>query len=380
MRFVKGTAGCCVLAWVLSLVQPAGAAEGSAGVRIAGPGVQPRLGFACCEHEIAEDEAMFEDPGVMAALQILHAEVALALPDFSPERAKLVHGLNSAGIPAIAWLLLPKSQGYYFNADDTQEAASRVAAFEEWTGENHLDWAGVGLDVEPNFAEMAELNRHRWRLLATLAGRALNGRRLEKAQRAYGKLIGDLERRGYRVQTYEMPYVPAERSVGSTLPDRLLGTPQMRGSEEYLMLYTSYARMVGAAMIGSLGRDAQGIAIGVTEGEGTPGSGTGPLDWEEFSRDLIVASHLTKRIGIYDLEGCVRQGFLPRLETMNWSQSVVIPAADMRRATRLGHMVRGALWMASHFVYLLIAGLLLIAVVVWRWRVRRGRRLSASTG
>ena len=378
MRY--GFAGCCVLACWLGMLgmQPAYAAEAADGVRIAGPGVQPQLGFACCEHDIAQSQAMFSDPAVIGALKELHAEVAIALPDFSPERADLVHRLNSAGIPAIAWLLLPKAQGFYFNADNAPEAASRVAAFEQWTSENHLEWAGVGLDVEPNFAQLSALRRHRWRLLATLVGRAVNGRRLDNAQRAYNALIGDLERRGYEVQTYQMPYVPAERSVGSTLPDRLLGTLELRGSEVYLMLYTSYARMAGAAMIWSLGRNAQGIAVGVTEGEGTPGSGTGPLDWEEFSRDLIVASHYSKRIGIYDLEGCVRQGFLPRLEAMDWSQSVVIPAENVKRATRLGRAVRTVLWIASHFVYLLIAVLVLIALLVWRSRCKAQRRTLQS--
>jgi len=58
-------------------------------------------------------------------------------------------------------------------------------------------------------------------------------------------------------------------------------------------------------MIWSLGRGAQGISLGSTDGETPPGVGSGPLDWNEFSRDLIVASHYSRRVGVYDLEGLV---------------------------------------------------------------------------
>lgn len=158
----------------------------------------------------------------------------------------------------------------------------------------------------------------------------------------------------------------------TSLPDRLLGTVDVRGNEDYLMLYTSDARMVGAGMIWSLGGGAEGIAVGSTDGDMPPGLGTGPLNWDEFSRDLIVASHFTKNIGIYDLEGCVRQGFLPRLEAMDWSQAVVIPAESVRRARRMGLAIRVALWMASHLVYLL-AGVVAVIWLVVRWRRSRRR-------
>ena len=137
------------------------------------------------------------------------------------------------------------------------------------------------------------------------------------------------------------------------------------------MLYTSFARPIGAGMIWSLGRGAQAIAIGSTDGDSAAGSGSGPLDWDEFSRDLIVASHFTTQIGVYDLEGCVRQGFLPRLLTMDWSQVVIIPAHSVRRAARVGFTVRSVLWIGSHLLYLISIGFLLIVWLVWRWRIRR---------
>jgi hypothetical protein len=156
--------------------------------------------------------------------------------------------------------------------------------------------------------------------------------------------------------------------------DRLFGTVDVHGSEEYLMLYTNVARPIGAAMIWSLGRGAQGISVGSTDGETPPGVGSGPLDWDEFSRDLIVASHYSRQLGVYDLEGCVRQGFLPPLKTMDWSKSVVIPAESVRRAQRLGLILRTVLWTSSHILYLISATLALCAWFVWRRRVRKKKR------
>ena len=350
------------------------AADDSQGIRVQGPGVPPHLGFACCDHGIEEAQTLFTDPAVISALQNLHAEVAIAIQDFSSQRADIVRRLNQQGIPVVAWIMLSKEQGYYLNADNAPEAAARISDFEQWTSGQRLKWTAVGLDIEPNFSQLADLRSHRWRLATTLLGRILDGGRILRAQKVYSALIGQIQSRGYPVQIYEMPYIPAERSVHSSLPDRLLGTLNVHADEDYLMLYTSYARAIGAGMIWSLGPHAQAIGIGITEGDAAAGSGSGPLDWTEFSRDLIVASHFTTHIGVYDLEGCVRQGFLSRLTTMDWSQSVIIPTASVRRAERLGFVVRCMLWLASNSLWLFALGLLLIAWIIWR----RRKRLNAS--
>jgi hypothetical protein len=156
--------------------------------------------------------------------------------------------------------------------------------------------------------------------------------------------------------------------------DRMLGTVDVRGDVEYLMLYTSSARAVGAGMIWSIGRNAQAITIGSTDGDSAPGSGVGPLNWQEFSRDLIVASHYSKYIGVYNLEGCVRQGFLPRLKTIDWSQSVTIPEQSIRRARRLGLVLRAVLWIGSNLLYIAIVLIFTVSWMVWRWCRRRTKK------
>jgi hypothetical protein len=347
----------------------------SAGIRVAGPGTQPHIGFACCDGSTQEMQALFTDPQVMTDLKSLHAMVAVAILDFSPERAAVVERLNQAGIPAVAWIQLPKEEGFYLNADNAPAAWERVRAFEQWTRENHLDWSGVGLDIEPNFDQFSDFRNRRGRILLTLLERSLNGARMRQARQDYSALISKIQSDGYPVQTYQMPYLPAERSVHSTLLDRMLGTVDVRGNTEYLMLYTTFARRVGAGMIWSLGRNAQGISVGVTSGDGTPGTDPGPLSWDEFSRDLIVASHYTPEIGVYNLEGCVRRGYLDRLTTLDWSQSVIVPAASVAHAERMGLFVRTVLWTGSNLPWLIAAVLLLILWFIVRRRKRGQSRV-----
>jgi hypothetical protein len=86
---------------------------------------------------------------------------------------------------------------------------------------------------------------------------------------------------------------------------------------------------------------------------------------------LIVAGHFTHVIGVYNLEGCVRQGFLPRLEAMDWSQSVTIPADATRRTDHLVLVLVLVLWIVSHLLYLVVALGLAIACIVWRRRTRK---------
>jgi hypothetical protein len=345
--------------------------ENSEGIRVQGPGVPPQLGFACCEHSIEEMQGLFAQPGLLELLKSLHATIAIPTTDLSSQRADTVRLLNQQSIPVIAWILLPKEQGYYLTADNAPQVAARIADFESWTTSNGLRWAAVGLDIEPDFAGLERLRTHRWRLISTLIARSVNMGRITRAGKAYAALIDELRSRGYPVQIYQMPYIPAERSVHSTLPDRMLGTIDVSADQNYLMLYTSNARPVGAGMIWSLGPHASGIAIGNTDGDGAPGTGSGPLNWNEFSRDLIVASHFTRHIGIYDLEGCVRQGFLPRLVAMDWNQSAVIPKQSVQRAARIGLISRSLLWSASNLVYLISIAILFVGWLRWRGRAHR---------
>jgi hypothetical protein len=330
--------------------------------------------FACCDHGMGQMQSLFANTDVIADLKNLHAGLVVAISDVRPERAGIVRRLNQAGIPVIAGLTISTGQGFYFNADNARQAAAEFSAFDAWSRNQGLRWDGVGLDIEPNFAELATLKSHPWQLFTTLLWRAVDLQRMRRAKRAYSALIATLRTRGYFVQAYQLPYLPIERKAQSSLLDRLLGTVDVRVDQEVLMLYTSYAGPVGAAIIWKLGPDAQAIAICCTGGD--PDANSAVLNWDRFSRDLIVAGHFSHLIGVYDLEGCVRQGFLSRLKTIDWSQSVIIPADAIQEANHRLRVLGLVLWISSHLLYLIAVLLMAIALIAWRWRRRNRNRVS----
>ena len=360
---------------VLFLAAASAAAEPGA-VRVAGPGAEPHLVFAC-ELDAAALEALFSDPSIIAGVTDLKAGIALAVEDLDPRTAAIVRRLNAAGIPLTAWLALPKDQGYYMNAGNAPQSSARFAAFQGWTSRNRLRWAAVGLDIEPSLQEFSVLFQgSRWSLAAMLARRYFQFGRLARARQAYGELIRRIQAAGYPVETYQFLFLADERRVHTTLLERLFRLVDVRGNDEVLMLYSSFQHAAGSALVWKYGPEAQTIAVGSTAGD--PGDRRfGPLDWQELSNDLIVAAHFTPVVGVFSLEGCVRQGFLPRLKTMDWSRTVVIPAASIARVERFRRGVQAVLWTVSRLPY--FAAALLMAAIAWfAWRRRTRIRARLS--
>ena len=154
-----------------------------------------------------------------------------------------------------------------------------------------------------------------------------------------------------RSKSYQVPLIADERQAHSTFLERLLGVVDVRGDHEVLMRYTSFQHSLGAAVIWKYGPHAQLIAVGSTGGNSELEANFAPLNWDEFSHDLLVANHFAHCIGVYSLEGCARQGFLPRLKAISWNQPVTLSARSVRQAAWLRLGVRTALWTGSHLVY-----------------------------
>jgi hypothetical protein len=114
---------------------------------------------------------------------------------------------------------------------------------------------------------------------------------------------------------------------------------------EVLMLYSSFFRPDGAALLWSYAPDADSIGVGSTGG-GVDIEGAidvAPLSWEEFSRDLHLCVMQGKPIHIFSLEGCVEQGFLSKLSTFAWDDPTDVPGKSMViRAGRTG--IASLLW------------------------------------
>lgn len=362
--------------WAVAIPSPAPLPDGS--VQIAASGTPPQLVFAS---DIATEKlGTLFTPSLIADLKDLHAGVALAISDFSPERAELVRKLTDAGVPVTAWLVLPKEQGYYFNVSNASEALIRYQGFQGWTAEQKLRWAAVGLDIEP---KLDELQGSKWHMGWTLLGRAFAGGRVEQADRVYASLVRKMQGDGHTVQTYQLMFLGDERRARSSVLQRTLGLVDVRGDDEALMLYTSFNHKAGAAMIWAYGPEAQTIAVGSTARSGMADLDARypPLNWDEFSRDLLVASHYSPRmVGIYSLEGCVQQGFLPKLKTLRWDQTVTIPASQLKGLTHFRHFIAGVLWIVSHFWWIVAAILVAVLGFIYRRQSLRAARRAASPG
>lgn len=335
---------------------------------------RPKLTFFC-ELKAGELEALFTNPAVLENLSALHAAVSLGLIDMSDKRAGVVRRLNAAGIPVIAWQLLPKEQGYWFNIGNAPQAVARYAEFKRWTAQHGLIWDGVGLDIETDIREMRLLSVARQRLIPILLKRLWNAGQLRRAQVAYGALATQIHADGYRVDSYQMPLIVDERKVGSTLIRRLFALVDLPVDREILMLYSSFYRPYGAAILRSYGRDAQSIGLGVTGGGVQIADVSQPpfLSWGEFSRDLQLAQGQTEYIHIFSLEGCVQQGFLQQLRSVDWERPVTWPVAGAAVVERLRMALRVALLVSLH-PWLVSLGL--IGVL---WLAGRGKRAGRST-
>ncbi len=331
----------------------------------------PTLTFIC-ELEGDALQALFNDGAVIAHLSALEAGVCLGLIDHSPERADIVRRLNQAGIPVVAWLLLPKDQGYWFNIDNAPQAAARYADFRDWTEEENLVWQSAAIDIEPDFEELQRLIRGQAKELLPIflrrifdAERALNGRL------AYGALVRDMRTDGFMVESFQFPFIEDERQAGSTILQRLFGIVDIQTDREAFMLYSSYARPYGEAVLSSYAPAAGTVAVGSTGG-GVDFEGADPLSWQELARDLRLAYRWHEHIYIFSLEGCVEQDYLARIGELDWEAPQVMPTAQIENINRLRVFLRGALWGLSH-PFMTLATVAAAFIVL-----RRIRRLLSS--
>ncbi len=337
---------------------------------------RPHLTFAC-ELDARALPALFADSGVSSALVELGAQVSLGLLDLSAERAAVVRRLNAAGIPVVAWLLLPEDEGYWFNLDNAPQARARYAAFRAWTRAEALTWAGVALDIEPDMREMEALMSGSTQVLPAILRRTFDVQRFRQARASYHSLVAQIRADGYPVHVYQFPFIVDERRVGSTVLQRVAGLIDLDADREGLMLYSSFTRPRGAALLWSYGPEAQSIGVGSTGGGVTVGGidEIPPLTWEELGRDLRLARVWTDEIFVFSLEGCVREGYLERLRDFDWHAPVVAPVREARRIDGLRRLFRGVLWFGAHPEWLLIlTGLVVGGGWLWRhWRREEGR-------
>lgn len=327
----------------------------------------PHLIFFC-ELDTPRLQALFADASLIDTLKRLNAGISLGLLDRSDERAQIVRQLNAAGIPVIAWLLLPTEQGYWFNADNVDAASACYDAFRSWTAHHELKWAGVGIDIEPdrNFMEAAQNDP---RKLLDALRHPRSKLRVIQSQAAYTALVKRIHADGYPVDAYHIPLLIDERRVGSFILQRVGGLVDVSVDRDVLMLYTSFMGNAGVGMLWSYGADGDSIAVGSTGGGVEIGDlPTKILSWNELERDLRLAYAFTSTIHIFSLEGCVKQGYLARLLDFNWNAPFTPPLDAARGVERLRFGLRAGLWLWAHPGVVVLT---LLSIAEWWWRRKR---------
>lgn len=297
-----------------------------------------------CELHAQELKKLFEDRFVFDDLKTLNAGISLGILDLSPERASVVSKLNRLGIPVTAWLLLPEEQGYWFNLGNHAEATARYQAFKTWSEDNQLEWAAVGLDIESDINELKRFTDERGAVIQKAIKRLKDSIGYRAAKKAYESLVAQIHADGYLVESYHFPLIVDDREAGSTVLQRVAGLVDVAVDREVLMLYSSFFRPQGHSVLWSYAQKAQAIGIGNTGGGIQAGAleNVPYLTWDEFATDLRLARRSGKPIYVFSLEGCVKQGFLPRLVTFDWQAEVELPRTALVSAGRSG--LKGLLW------------------------------------
>ncbi len=327
---------------------------------------RPNLTFYC-ELEPEALSHLFADGKVITSLIKMKANLSLGLLDFSAKRAEVVKKLIRAGIPVTAWILLPKEQGYWTSLDTIKETASRYQEFKIWSAKNKLNFAAIGLDIEPPLETVTALGSAPLSQTPNLLRRLLSGDAYQEYEGITYTLIQKMRADGYAVETYQFPTVIDERAAKSNVLAKTLGLTTLSADREVLMLYSSFFPNYSDAILWSYVQQAQAVGVGSTGGgvelEGMPGLKT--LRWIDLKRDLLLAAQRVDHLYIFSLEGCVENNFMHRLLDLNWDTPIVPPARPAAGITLVRKTGQGLLWALSHPIECFCGIVFLASLIRW---------------
>lgn len=264
---------------------------------------------------------LFGDTSLIPTLQALHAEIRMGMIDLSLERAEVLHRLNEAGIPVVAWLLLPEEKGYWFHSGNGQQAIERYKEVKEWAEAQGIQFKGIGIDLELDMNDVKLAKSDPWALIRQLPGRLYDKERITEGRRIYGELLQQIRQDGYPVESYIASFVKDETRNGTTSIQQLTGFLDVPVEKEIPMLYTSLmGNPYGMLKVYALDQQLPYVALGSTGGGVDTTLNT--LTWEEFAHDIRVVAPHVQEIYVFSLEGCVNKGYLKQLVNFDYDQSV----------------------------------------------------------
>ena len=323
---------------------------------------RPHLSFFC-ELQGKEFNELFADSSLICELVRMQVSLRIGLHDFSPERAKTIQKLNKAGIPLVAWLLLPEEDGYWFNMHNWEKADKRYEVLKKWTSENNLKWAGIGIDIEPDMNDAKLALSHPWKLAWKVYKRLYDNKSLVSGKDQYQKLIARMQSDGYVVESYIISVLYEERAKKTTSAQKLMGIVDIETDKEIPMLYTS--AMGNPAIIPLYHKGKMPIAIGSTGGGvKIQGFELASLSWDQLARDLLISSKLTDEIHIFCLETSVQKGFLAKIRNLDFDQKLPDLKLETEKQNKINGTIRFILVILNYPFWLTIAVLVIISGIV----------------
>ncbi len=323
----------------------------------------PRLSFFC-ELRGKEFSELFADTALIQQLVDMNISLRVGLLDFNDERTVTIKKLNEAGIPMVAWLLLPEDEGYWFNMHNGDKAHNRYDDFRKWTTENNLKWEGIGIDLEldMNDARLAVTNP--WKLAWIIYKRLYDNKSLENGKEIYQKLVTRMEADGYSVESYLIPMIYNEREKGTTSFQKLFGLVDIKTGREIPMLYTS--AMGNPGIIPFYCTDRKPVGLGSTGGGvNIEGIELQALTWINLERDLLIASKLTDEIHIFCLEASVQKGFLDHIESLDFTRDAPVITVEIEKQRKMNRSINFFLTVLNHPLLLTIVFFTLIGLIIF---------------
>lgn len=280
----------------------------------------PRPALFFFNEQDSDSLAATFSPVVITQLSLLKAGVSMGLRDLTAARAEVVRALNAANVPVTAWLLLSRDEGYFATHTNVEAIEAAYTRLMAWARHHQLHLTGLGLDFEPDLRELDELMARPGLTLAKWLLRRGRGPVVEQARTAYQRLVERARGDGLRVETYQFPVIVDDRRATSQFWQRTMGALALEADREVPMVYTSLLGAAGPGLLEHWAPHCRAIAVGST------GGGIDPfpkLSWAELERDLVVAARHAREVFIFSLEGCVEQGLLERLASVEWDRTVI---------------------------------------------------------
>lgn len=160
----------------------------------------------------------------------------------SPALASLIQASAKAGVPLIAWMLLPEDEGYWFGEPNRDAARTQVEKFADWVeaGALPLEWIMLDMELMLQQTRLLETGDLFGTIIPMLNGN-MDRAEYNRARDDYAALVSDMHGRGFKVSAAAYPFILDDLADGDPDIQDAFNTPiEGVGFDElYFMSYRS---------------------------------------------------------------------------------------------------------------------------------------------